>query len=279
MKARLAAALIAATAVPAGGTEPLRQSRAELLAQTPTEVARALLGNIADRFVTMAADPESNHNALRFVSLATAPAGTGLEGLCQAKVLQVALDNSSGRRAPPTVWSFSLSNVYKVIGQVDGPLGPHDPTERQQARLCTEAGPVVVPYADGGRGARFFRYSGYGEPWLGVVALQGLIQGARDGDYNRIECAPRELNDCRDPRAELGALDLRNLTRIEVVQPDRDQPNFRVRAAFVVEPGLRVGLGREVVFDFNGEPLPVERRSRLSFGSFTYGTAKLDRTL
>lgn len=279
MKARLAATLIAVVAYPAGAAEPLRQSRAELLDQTPEVVARTLLGNIADRFVTMAADPEDHHSYQRSVSLATNPEGTGIEGLCQAKVLQIWLADSNGHGAPSTIAGFNTSDVYKVIGEVDGPLGPHHPNEREQARLCAAAGPVVVPYRDGGRGARFFHYSGYDEPWLGVVALQGLIRGARDGDYDRIECARRDLNDCRDPRRELGALDLRDLSSIDVVQPDPMQPNFRVRALFVVEPGRQMGLGREVSFDFNGEPLPVQRSSRLSFRSFNYGTTKLDRSL
>lgn len=279
MKARLAAALIGVVAIPAGAAEPLRQSRAELLTQTPAEVARTLLGNIADRFVTMAADEEDHHSYLRFVSLATAPEGTGIEGLCQAKVLQIALADSNGHGAPSTVWSFNTADVYKVVGEVDGPLGPHGPNEQEQARLCANAGPVAVPYRSGARGARFFRYRGYGEPWLGVVALQGLIRGARDGHYDRIECTRRGLGDCRNPRVELGALDLRNLKDIEVVQPDPDQPNFRVRASFVVEPGPEIGLGREVTFTFNGEPLPVQRTSRLSFRSFSYGTTQLDRTL
>ncbi len=279
MRPRLAATLIAILAFPAGAAEPLRQSRAELLEQTPAEVARTLLGNIADSFVTMAADPEDHVGYQRSVSLATSPKGTGIEGLCQAKVMQIWLADSNGHGAPSTIASFNTSDVYKVISEVDGPLGPHDPTEEDQARSCADAGPVVVPYRNGARGARFFHYRGYGEPWLGVVALQGLIQGAREGHYNRIQCARRGLGDCRNPRAELGALDLRNLKDIEVVQPDPDQPNFRVRASFVVEPGLEMGLGREVAFDFNGEPLPVQRTSPLSFRSFSYGAAQLDRTL
>jgi hypothetical protein len=279
MKARLVTALIAFAAIPAVGAEPLQQTRAELLAQTPAQVAETLLGNIATRFVTMAADPEDNHSYLRFVSLATAPDGTGLPGLCQAKVLQVALADANGHGAPSTVWSFHTSDVYKVIGDVDGPLGPLAPNEQEQARLCANIGPVVVPYRNGGQGARFFHYRGYGEPWMGVVALQGLIRGARDGRFSSIRCAPRELGDCRNPQAELGALDIRNLKDIEVAQPDPIQPNFLVRASFIVEPGLETGLGREVTFEFNGEPLPVQRTSPLSFDFFTYRTAQLDRTL
>lgn len=273
------AAMIALTSIPAVAAEPLRQTRAEMLAQTPAEVAETLLGNIADRFVTIAADPEDGRTYLRSVSLATMPEGTGFPGLCRATALRIALAAANGHGAPPTVWSFSTADVYKVIGEVDGPLGPRQPTERSQARPCAAAGPVVTSSSSGLRGARFFQYRGHGEPWLGVVALQGLIQGARAGDYDRIECARRELTDCRDPRAELGALDLRNLASIEVVRLDPIQVNFRVTAVFVVEPGVSGGLGREVAFDFNGEPLPVERRSRLSFRSFRYGATKLDRTL
>lgn len=276
MKLLLSAALIALGAIPALATEPLTKSRAEILALPPAEVADALLGNIAPRFDTMAADEEDNHTYLRLVSLATAPEGTGLAGLCRAKVLQVALARGRDFNDPPTVWSFNTHDVYKVVGEVDGPLGPLDPTEGEQARLCADAGPVVVAYSRGGQGARFFHYSGYGEPWIGVAALQGLIREAREGDYRRIECTPRELNDCRDPRAELGALDLRDLRSIDVVQPDPEQPNFRVRASFVVEPGVQIGLGREVSFDFNGEPLPVRRTSPVSF---SYGRTRLSRSL
>lgn len=279
MKASLPAALIGVMAISAGAAEPLRQSRAELLEQTPAEVARTLLGNMADRFVTMATDPEDHHSYGRLVRLATRPEGTGLEGLCRAKALEIWLADSRGHGAPSTISSFDTFDVYKVIGQVDGPLGPHDPGEQEQARLCADAGPVVVPYRNGPRGARFFRYRGYSEPWLGVVALQGLIQGARDGHYNQIECARRGVGDCRNPRAELGVLDLRNLKDIEVVQPDPMQPNFRVRASFVVEPGAETGLGREVTFTFNGEPLLAQRTSRLSFRSFNYGKTQLGRSL
>ena len=276
MKPFLAAALIAAGATPAPASEPLRQTRAEILALPPAEAADALLGNIAARFVTMAADEEDDHTYLRFVRLATAPEGTGLAGLCRAKVLQIALARSEDLAAPPTVWSFETYDVYKVVGEVDGPLGPLDPGEEEQARLCADAGPVVVPFMSGGRGARFFHYRGYGEPWIGVAALQGLIREARRGDHGRIECTRRELNDCRDPQAELGALDLRDLRNIEVIQPDPEQPNFRVRASFVVEPGLQTGLGREVRFDFNGEPLPVRRTRPVSF---SYSRARLSRSL
>lgn len=279
MKLLLPAALVALSAIPPIAAEPLRGTRAEILALSPAEVSDTLLGNISPRFVTMAADEEDGHTYLRFVRLATAPEGTGLAGLCQAKALQVALAISEGPAAPPTVWSFTTYDVYKVVGQVDGPLGPLEPGEEEQARLCADAGPVVVSFSSGGRGARFFQYRGYGEPWLGVTALQGLIRGAREGDYNQIECTRRELNDCRDPRAELGALNLRDLKDIEVVQPDPDQPNFRVRASFVVDPGLQIGLGRSVSFEFNGEPLPVTRTRPLSFRSFHYGRTQLSRTL
>ena len=279
LNARPVAALIAIIAIPANAAEPLQQSRAELLARPPAEVARVLLGNVADRFVTMAADPEDHYTYLRFVSLATAPEGTGIEGLCQAKVLTIALADSNGHAAPPTIWSFHTSDVYKAIGEVDGPLGPRNPNEREQAQLCSNAGPVAAAYRSSPDGPRFFHYRGYGEPWLGVVALQGLIRGARDGEYDRIDCTPRQQNDCRDARAELGALDVRNLRDIDVVQPDPEQPNFRVRALFVAEPGSGLGLGREVRFDFNGEPLPVQRSSPLSFRSFTYARARLSRAL
>lgn len=275
MKLLLPTALIALGAIPALAAEPLTKSRAEILASPPAEVADALLGNIAPRFVTMAADEEDNHSYLRSVHLATAPEGTGLAGLCRAKVLQVALAGSEGLAAPPTVWSFATYDVYKVVGEVDGPSGPPGLTEEEQARVCADAGPVVVSSSSGARGARFFHYRGYGEPWVGVAALQGLIREAREGDYGRIECTRRELGDCRNPQAELGTLDLRDLRGIEVVQPDPDQPNFRVWASFVVEPGVQSGLGREVSFDFNGEPL---LDTRTGPGSFRYGRTRLSRS-
>jgi hypothetical protein len=278
MKACLLVALAASSAMPAFATEPLRQTRSELLTRTPAQVAETLLGNISTRFVTIASDPE-DRSYLRFVSLATAPESMGITGLCKAKVLTIALADSNGHAAPPTVWSYNFSDVYKVIDAVDGPLGPQDPDTPQQTQRCANAGPVVVPYRGRPDAARFFHYRGYGEPWLGVVALQGLIQGARDREFDRIDCTRRELNDCRDARAELAALDVRNLRDIEVVQPDPEQPNFRVRALFVAESRLGIGLGREVRFDFNGEPLPIQRSRPLSFRSFTYERARLSRAL
>jgi len=256
----------------ASAQAPQPRSRDEALALPTVEAARALLGNVASRFVTMTV--EKNGEVPVEVAFATAPAGTGLPGLCEATVLRFSLVREEDRRAPAEFRGYSVGEVYKVISEVDGPLGPLGPNEREQARRCAEASPVLPAPGEGERAARFFGYRGYGAPWLGVAALQGAIRTARRGRYGQIECRRRQPSDCQDPQADLAALDLRNLMSVDVFQPNPDQPNFRVHASFVVEPGQAFSHGWQVSLEFNGEPLPVMRRRR---ASFVYGRTRLYR--
>jgi hypothetical protein len=246
-------------------------SRDEVLALPTVEAARALLGDIASRFETMTI--ERNGPVPVEVAFATAPQGTGLPGLCEATVLRVTLVREEDAAAPPAIRGYWVNEVYKVVSEVDGPLGPLRPSERAQAWLCAAAGPVLPAPAGGAQAPRFFTYRGYGEYWLGVAALQGAIREARQGRYPPIECTRRQPADCQNPLAELGALDLRDLADIEVLQPDPDQPNFLVRASFVAENSA-LGFGWRVSLEFNGYPLPVIR-SRTA--TFTYGRTHLYR--
>jgi len=268
MRLLLPTMLLALAATPAPATEPPTQSRAEVLALPPQQAADALLRNIAPRFVTMTGqEGADNGDFLTPLHFATAPEGTGIAGLCRAKVLNVTLEHSQDAAAPPLVWSFGFTDVYKAVGDVDAPLGPIDPGEREQARRCAAAGPVLASPPDSPHAPRFFAYRGYGEPWLGVTALQGAIRAAREGRYGAIECSRRELTDCRDPRAEFAALDVRDLSYVEVVQPDRDQPNFIVHASFVAEGDRDFHFGWQVLLEVNGEPLPIRRSSIFTFNN------------
>jgi hypothetical protein len=264
---------IALLALPAASAaQPTAQSRAEILALPPGEAANVLLRGLAPRFVTMVSYPENDSSFLRILYFATAPESSGIAGLCQAKVLHVVLERSSSAAAPPIVRSFGLDDVYKVVGEVRGP-GHFD--EEAQARLCAASGPVVAQHPYEARGARFFHYSAGGlSDWLAVAALQGAIRTAREGRYGPIECARRALNDCRDPQAELAALDLRNLSSLQVVQPDPEQPNYHLRASFVVEPDESFPSGRRLWIMVNGEPLPGARVRR---DTFNYGRTQLSR--
>jgi hypothetical protein len=248
------------------------RSRDQVLALPTAEAARTLLGDIASHFVTMTV--ERNGDVPVEVAFATAPQGTGLPGLCEATVLRVTLVREEDRAAPPAIRGYSVNEVYKVVSEVDGPLGPLGPDEREQARLCAVAGPVLPDPSQGRRAPRFFHHRGHGERWAGVVALQDIIRRARQRRYGPIECTRRELDDCRDPQADLASLDVRDLASIEVVQPDRDQPNFRVLASFVAEPNLATGYGWQVSLDFNGEYIPVRRSGR---ATFNYGRTRLYR--
>ncbi|HKR25521.1 MAG TPA: hypothetical protein VJS15_09700, partial [Allosphingosinicella sp.] len=139
---------------------------------------------------------------------------------------------------------------------------------------CAAAGPVLPAPGEGERAARFFSYRGHGERWLGVTALQGAIRMARQGRYGRIECTRRQPSDCENPQADLAALDLGNLMSVDVIKPDPDQPNFRVHASFIAGPGQTSSHGWQVSLEFNGEPIPVIRRRRVSF---LYGRTRLYR--
>lgn len=251
--------------------EQTSRSRDELLALPPAEAADALLGNIASRFATMTV--EKNGDVPVAAAFATAPQATGLPGLCEATVLRINLVREENRGEPPEIRSYSVSQVYKVVSEVDGPLGPLSPNDRQQARLCAAAGPVVVS-SEEARAPRFFHYRGYGEPWVAVAALQGAIRDARARRYGPIACTRREPGDCRDANAEFAALDLRNLASIEVVQPDPEQPDFIAYARFIVEPGRNSSFGWRVSLEFNGELIPVQRTQRVSF---VYGRTRLYR--
>lgn len=268
MRLLLPIMLLALAAPGAPATEPPPQSRAEVLALPPQQAADALLRTIAPRFVTMTGLEEAdNGNFLTPLHFATAPEGTGIAGLCRAKVLNVVLERSQDAAAPPIVWSFGFTDVYKVVSEVDAPLGPIDPGEREQERRCAAAGPVLASPPDSPHAPRFFTYRGYGEPWLGVAALQGAIRSAREGRYGAIECTRRELTDCRDPRVELAALDVRNLSHVDVLQPDPDQPNFIVRGSFVAEGDRGFHFGWQVSLEVNGEPLPIRRSSIFTFNN------------
>lgn len=268
----LIAPLILAASVNAQTPTPAERSRDEVLALPTIEAARALLGDIASRFVTMTI--ERNGDVPVEVAFATAPQGTGLPGLCEATVLRVTLVREEDRAAPPAIRGYSVSEVYKVVGEVDGPLGPLEPDERQQARLCAAAGPVLPDPSQGSHAPRFFHYGGHGERWAGVVALQDIIRRARQRRSGPIECTRRELADCHDPQADLASLDLRDLASMEVVRTDPIQPDFRVHAGFVAGPGLATGFGWQVSLDFNGEYIPVRRSTR---ATFNYGRIRLYR--
>lgn len=256
----------------ASAQTPQPRTRDEVLALPTVEAARALLGDVAARFVTMTV--ERNGDVPVEVAFATAPRGTGLPGLCEATVLRFSLVREEDRTEPPAFRGYGVSEVLKVVGEVDGPLGPLAPREREQARLCAAAGPVLPAPGEGERAPRFFSYRGHGERWLGVTALQGAIRMARQGRYGQIECTRRYPSDCENPQADLAALDLSNLMSVDVIKPDPDQPNFRVHASFLAEPGQTLSHGWQVSLEFNGELIPVIRRRRVTF---SYGRTRLYR--
>jgi hypothetical protein len=143
MKRALPIAMLVLVIPSARAAEPVRQSRAEVLTLPPGEAAEALLRIVAPRFVTAAGDPEDERNFLRILSFATAPESTGLRGLCRAQKLHVVLERSRDASAPPIVRSFGLTDVYKVVGAMEGPDGR--PESRDGARRCAAAGPSGWP--------------------------------------------------------------------------------------------------------------------------------------
>lgn len=269
----LIAPVFLAVAAVAQASSPERQrSRDEVLALPIAEAAGALLGDIAGRFVSMTV--ARNGDVPVEVAFATAPEGTGLPGLCRATALRVTLVRNEDRGARAVVRGYAIDEVYKVVGEVDGPLGPLEPNEGEQARTCAAAGPVLAEPSEGERAPRFFSHRGNAAYWLGVAALQGAIRQARERRFGAIECTRREPGDCDEPQADLASLDLRDLADIEVLRTEPHSVDYLVRASFVAEPGRHSSFGWRVSLEFNGEPLPVRRMRR---ATFVYGRTQLYR--
>lgn len=252
----LFALLVLPSGVNAQPLAPAARSRDEVLALPTVEAARALLGDIASRFVTMAIT--RNGDVPVEVAFATAPATTHLSGLCEATVLRIGLVREEDPAAPPEVRSHSVSRVYRVVGDVDWPPRPPGPDETAQAALCANAGPVLPTGYDDSRSRRFF--TSEGEVVFAVAALRGAIRRAREGRLGAIECIRRSaLNACANPRAELGALDLADLTSLHLVPQDR-WPNvgeYRLTARFVAKQASPLSMERELVIEISGLPLPA----------------------
>jgi hypothetical protein len=246
--------ILAGSASPQDSTAA-RQSRDEVLSQPPTEVARTLLGDIASRFVTMTI--ERNGEVPVEIAFATAPQGTGKSGLCEATVLRIELWREENRAASAQVRGYSVNTVYKVIGALDGAYGTRLPNGRRETQRCVASGEPVLPSPpDNPHAPRFF--VSVGNYLLGIAALQGAIEETRRGRYQPIECDRREPDDCRDARAEFAALELRNLASLDVIRLDPVQPNYRLQARFVVEPGRQSSFGWQVSIEFNADPFPGE---------------------
>jgi hypothetical protein len=250
---------------------PARQSRDEVLSQAPAEVARTLLGDIASRFATMTI--ERNGDVPVDVAFATVPQGTGKAGLCEATTMRIQLWREENRAAPAEVRGYSVDTVYKVIGALDGAYGSRLPGGRRETQRCVaSAGPVLPSPPDDPHAPRFFATRG--NYMLGIAALQGAIEETRRGRYRPIECDRREPDDCGDARAEFAALDLRNLASLDVNQLDPVQPNYRLLARFVVEPGRQSVFGWQVSIEFNADPLPGDWPRA---ADFAYGRTRLFR--
>lgn len=278
MKRRWQIALVVAAAFPnVGVAQPPSLGApavpSDMLDQQPAEAARVLLGRLAPGFVTMVADPDNGANHLRFVAFASAPEVTGIAGLCQAQVLRVALSRPGRPSEPWRVASVDLSTVYKVLGRVEAPTPRSTHDRAAQARTCAAAGPVLGALTDRERQPRYFSLNGTLETWVPVLALQDAISAARSRRFGPIECTRRDLTDCRDPRAEFAALELRNLAHLEwsALDADEDFPvHFVVRATFVADLGGPMG-GRTVVLRYDGVPIPGVSPT------FGYGRTQLSR--
>lgn len=247
-------------------------SRDDVLAQPTIEVARALLADVASRFTSMVID--RNGSVPVEVAFGTTPMSSVISGLCEATVLRIDLVREEDRSAPASIRDYSVSQVYKVVGQVDGSGVPDDLDEAAKVRACAGAGPVLARSWYDNHDPRFFTYNGPGIAyWLPVAALQGAIRRAHDGHYGPIECERRTQTDCRNPQAELGALDLRNLRRIDAMPVDAFAmvaTDFHVRAYFITDDAP----ARVVSFNFNGLPLPGDR---MGPGDFVFGRTRLGR--
>lgn len=263
----LSALLALAAFAPA---EPLR-SQNELLALPSGEAAAALLGEFGRRFVTMVAEDDGRSSGIP-VSFATAPESAFQSGLCRAEVLHFLIERVGPAGGTPAIWSFAAGQVYKAVGDV-GPLDRGDePPPASQAQLCAAAGPVLPSRGSDEHAPRFFAYDGPEGPWFALAALRTAISAARQRRLRRLACIQRSVpGSCDDPQASVAALDLGDLTFVELAaRRDELTVEYRVTARFVAQRGISTASQRELVIDVAGVPFPplydgvIVRRGRFT---------------
>jgi hypothetical protein len=222
------------------------------------------------RYVTMV--DEHDGVGLTPVSFATVPESSEVAGLCRAHVLRFLLELPPSEGGEAEIWRFGEGKAYRVIGDVASASGELVVAPESQARSCAQAGPVLPskPASDVER--RFFTYVGWEEPYMAIAALQGAIRAARQGRYGRIECIRRfSAGACRNARAELGALDLADLTALTITPQGRDMlpVDYVLTATFTAASDASLPGPRSVVIQFNGAPFPPLP------ASFRYGWTQL----
>ena len=225
---------------------------------------------MSGRFVTMAASDDGYSSAIP-VFFATAPEKDAVNGLCRAQMLHFLLARPRNASEPAVIWASSLSDVYKVTGEVDVSDSADSFQSGADAVACADAGPVLPVRMDEPSQQRFFSYQGLEGPRLAVAALQGAIRAAREGRYGAVTCTPRYVADaCRNPAVEFGQLDLADLVSVELAtQSSGSSENYVLTAQFVAENSDTVAGWRTLVVAFSSGPFPLRPEFRYGATEFT----------
>lgn len=242
---------LAAAAPPDQSPPPItRQQAQDLSAQ---EVAAIVLGQLAARVTSVTRPnyvspfyPDLPLNQLEFAMI---PESSYFAGLCQATVFTVSFFDGfppAPRQPDQPVRARRVTTDlrYRVIGEVTLPYAASPDERARQDPLCAEQSTVLPPEERTLGHRQFFRFDGELAPQHGVVILQQLLRGVRDGTYTDHRCAG--FDRCEDSGALLRSLSLDDLLGIGIEHDPANAGAYRLRASFLETGTTDALVTREV---------------------------------